>query len=59
MSAVAITAAASGQLGTTGASAGASGGKKDATTAGKYYEALAVFRAILSDLKKERGFAAT
>jgi lipid-binding SYLF domain-containing protein len=41
--AVAITAAASGQLGTTGASAGASGGKKDATTAGKYYKGLAVF----------------
>jgi len=43
VSAVAITAAASGQLGTTGASAGASGGKKDATTAGKYYKGLAVF----------------
>lgn len=43
VSAVAITAAASGQVGTTGASAGASGGKKDATTAGKYYKALAVF----------------
>jgi len=43
VSAVAITAAASGQLGTTGASAGASGGKKDATTTGKYYKGLAVF----------------
>ena len=43
VSAVAITAAASGQVGTTGASAGASGGKKDATTAGNYYKALAVF----------------
>src|ERR1700730_1902095 len=43
VSAVAITAAASGQLGTTGASAGASEGKKDATTAGKYYKGLAVF----------------
>ncbi len=43
VSAVAITAAASGELGTTGASAGASGGKKDATTAGKYYKGLAVF----------------
>src|SRR6267142_2144171 len=43
VSAVAITAAASGQLGTTGASAGASGGKKDATTAGNYYKGLAVF----------------
>ena len=43
VSAVAITAAASGQLGTTGASAGASEGKKDATTAGEYYKGLAVF----------------
>jgi len=43
VSAVAITAAASGQVGTTGASAGASGGKKDATTAGEYYKGLAVF----------------
>jgi lipid-binding SYLF domain-containing protein len=43
VSAVAITAAASGQVGTTGASAGASGGKKDATTAGKYYKGVAVF----------------
>jgi lipid-binding SYLF domain-containing protein len=43
VNAVAITAAASGQLGTTGASASASGGKKDATTAGKYYKGLAVF----------------
>jgi lipid-binding SYLF domain-containing protein len=43
VSAVAITAAASGQLGTTGASAGASGGKKDATTVGKYYKGVAVF----------------
>jgi lipid-binding SYLF domain-containing protein len=43
VNAVAITAAASGQVGTTGASAGASGGKNDATTAGKYYKGLAVF----------------
>jgi lipid-binding SYLF domain-containing protein len=43
VSAVAITAAASGQLGTTGASAGASAGKKDATTTGKYHKGLAVF----------------
>jgi lipid-binding SYLF domain-containing protein len=43
VSAVAITAAASGQLGTTGANAGASGGKKDATTAGEYHKGLAVF----------------
>jgi lipid-binding SYLF domain-containing protein len=43
VSAVAITAAASGGVGTSGASAGASGGKKDATTAGKYYKGMAVF----------------
>jgi lipid-binding SYLF domain-containing protein len=43
VSAVAITAAASGQVGTTGASAGASGGKKDATTVGEYHKGLAVF----------------
>src|SRR6266436_9667642 len=36
VSAVAIAAAASGRVGTTGASAGDSEGKKDATTAGKY-----------------------
>src|ERR1700682_1007425 len=39
---VGITAAASGQLGTTGASAGAVGGKRDATTAGKNYKGLDV-----------------
>jgi hypothetical protein len=43
VSAVAITAAASGQLGTTGASAGASGARRTQTTAGKYYKGLAVF----------------
>jgi lipid-binding SYLF domain-containing protein len=43
VSAVAITAAASGTAGTTGTSAGASGGRKDATTAGGYYKGLAVF----------------
>jgi lipid-binding SYLF domain-containing protein len=36
VSAVAITAAASGTAGTTGTAAGVSGGKKDATTAGGY-----------------------
>ena len=41
--AVAITAAAGAQASTTGASAGASGGKKDAATAGKYYKGLAPF----------------
>jgi lipid-binding SYLF domain-containing protein len=41
--AVAITAAATADTGTTGSSAGASGGKKDATTAGGYYKGMAVF----------------
>jgi len=46
VSAVAITAAASGSAGTTGATAGASGGKKDATTAGEYYKGMAVFTIV-------------
>jgi lipid-binding SYLF domain-containing protein len=45
-SAVAITAAAGAGVGTTGANAGASGGKKDATTAGKYYKGVAVFTIV-------------
>lgn len=44
--AVAITAAASAKAGTTGATASASGGKKDATTAGKYYKGMAVFTIV-------------
>lgn len=44
--AVAITAAAESSVGTTGASAGASGGMKDAVTAGKYYKGLAVFTIV-------------
>lgn len=46
VSAVAITAAASGETGTTGAHAGASGGKKDATTAGGYHKGMAVFTIV-------------
>jgi lipid-binding SYLF domain-containing protein len=46
VSAVAITAAASGEVATTGAAAGASGGKKDATTAGKYHKGMAVFTIV-------------
>jgi lipid-binding SYLF domain-containing protein len=46
VSAVAITAAASGSLGTDGASGGASGGKKDALTAGSYYKGVAVFTIV-------------
>src|SRR5499427_6995306 len=42
--AVAITAAAGASTGTTGTSAGASGGQKDATTAGsKFYRGMATF----------------
>jgi lipid-binding SYLF domain-containing protein len=45
--ATAITAGASGQVGTSGANAGASGGKNDATTAGKaYYKGVAVFTIV-------------
>jgi lipid-binding SYLF domain-containing protein len=43
VSAVAITAAVSGQAGTGGTTAAASGGQKDATTAGKYQKGIAVF----------------
>ena len=42
-SAVVITAAASAGAGTSGASAGASGGKKDAVTAGQYFKGMATF----------------
>ena len=44
--AVAITAAASGSAGTSGTSGSASGGQKDASTAGKYYKGVAVFTII-------------
>lgn len=43
VSAVVITAAASASAGTGGSTAGASGGKKDATTAGEYQKGVAVF----------------
>jgi lipid-binding SYLF domain-containing protein len=46
VSAVAITAAASGTAATTGTAAGASGGMKDATTAGSYYRGVAVFTIV-------------
>ena len=47
VSAVAITAAAGGTAGTTGANASASGGKKDATTVGgSYYKGMAVFTIV-------------
>ena len=43
VTAVAITAGAQASAGTAGTSAGASGGQRDATTAGKYYRGMAVF----------------
>jgi lipid-binding SYLF domain-containing protein len=46
VNAVAITAAAGGSVGTTGASADASGGMKDAKTVGKYYKGIAVFTIV-------------
>ncbi len=47
VNATAITAAASGQVGPTGASSGASGGQKDATTTGSsYYKGMAVFTIV-------------
>ena len=47
VSAVAITAAAGGTAGTSGASATASGGKKDARTVGSaYYKGMAVFTIV-------------
>ena len=46
VSAVAITAAATGTAGTTGASVTASGGKRYATTAGRYYKGIAVFTIV-------------
>jgi len=53
VSAVAITAAASGSAGTTGSSAGASGGKNDANTRGKYYKGMAVFTVAKGGLMYE------
>jgi lipid-binding SYLF domain-containing protein len=44
--AVAITAAANASAGTTGTSAGASGGMRDAVTTGKYYRGMAVFTIV-------------
>ena len=44
--ATAITAAAGSQVGTTGASSGASGGKNDARTSGAYYKGMAVFTIV-------------
>jgi hypothetical protein len=46
VSAVAVTAGATGTAGTGGIGTGASGGKKDATTAGGYYKGMAVFTIV-------------
>jgi lipid-binding SYLF domain-containing protein len=55
--AVAITAAAAGTAGTTGANAAASGGKKDATTAGEYHKGMAVFTVVKGGLMFEASVA--
>ena len=52
-SAVAITAGAQAQASTTGHSAGASGGKRDATTTGKYNKGMAVFTVAKGGLMYE------
>lgn len=52
-SAVAITAGASVATTTTGSSAGVSGGKKDAATAGKYYKGIATFTVAKGGLMYE------
>jgi lipid-binding SYLF domain-containing protein len=46
VSAVAITAAASGSAGTDGVTGGVSAYKKDAGTAGQYYKGMAVFTIV-------------
>jgi len=56
-SAVAITAGASASAGSSGSSAGASGGKKDATTAGRYYKGMAVFTIAKGGLMYEASLA--
>ncbi|MCG6899993.1 MAG: hypothetical protein LJE75_08320 [Gammaproteobacteria bacterium] len=51
--AVAITAAATASASTTGNSAGASGGKKDATTKGSYHKGMATFTVVKGGLMYE------
>ena len=51
--AIAITAAAGAQAGTTGTSANASGGKKDATTSGSFRKGMAVFTVAKGGLMYE------
>jgi lipid-binding SYLF domain-containing protein len=56
-SAIAITASASGSAGTEGASGTASGGKKDAATAGGYHKGMAVFTIAKGGLMYEAAIA--
>lgn len=56
-SVVAITAAASAKASTTGSSAGASGGKRDATTVGKYSKGMATFTVAKGGLMYEAAIA--
>ena len=53
MNAVVITAAASGSAGSAGTSVAASGGKKDAATAGGYHKGMAVFKIAKGGLMYE------
>ena len=55
--AVAITAGASATAGSTGTAAGASGGKKDATTHGAYHKGMAVFTVAKGGLMYEASVA--
>ena len=55
--AVAITAAASASAGTSGANAGASGGKHDAVTAGEFFKGMAVFTIVKGGAMYEASIA--
>lgn len=57
VSAVAITAAANASAGTTGATAGVSGGRRDATTRGEFYKGMAVFTITKGGLMYEAALA--
>ncbi len=54
---VAITAAAGGEAGTKGVNGGASGGKKDAATTGKYYKGMVVFTIVKGGAMAEASVA--
>ena len=56
-SVVAITAAASASAGTAGVSESASGGKKDASTAGAYRKGIAVFTIVKGGLMYDASIA--